>query len=168
MGEVWKEIVLLSEIYKISSSGIVINPRTGKPISIGISNNGYPRVSIKRNKKTKNFSLHRLLLMAFVRLPKEGEECRHLDGNKLNYSLANLKWGTQSENMQDRIKHGKIPFQGVKNPASKLTEEKVLEIDFLILQNISKIEIAKKFGISTRTVRSIGTHSTWKYLWNKP
>ena len=171
MEEMWKEVILLNEVYKISSFGIVVNPRTGNPLYVEIPASGYPSLSIKRNKKVKHFRLHRLLLMVFVRLPKEGEEGRHLDGNRLNYSLDNLKWGTKSEICQDAIKH-KTRYQpdnkGSKSGNSKLSDEQALEIDSLISKGVRLGEIAKRFCVSLTTVWSIKTRKTYKYLWNKP
>jgi hypothetical protein len=46
------------------------------------------------------------VLEAFVGPRPPGLECRHLDGNPANSVLANLAWGTHSENMQDRVRHG--------------------------------------------------------------
>lgn len=50
--------------------------------------------------------LHRLVLLAFIGPCPKGQECRHLDGNRQNNRLNNLKWGTRSENAQDRLRHG--------------------------------------------------------------
>jgi hypothetical protein len=33
-------------------------------------------------------------------------ECRHLDGNSLNNTLENLRWGTKAENETDKFLHG--------------------------------------------------------------
>jgi len=44
--------------------------------------------------------------MAFRGLPKPGEVCRHLNGNPHDNRLDNLSWGTPSENMLDKARHG--------------------------------------------------------------
>ena len=46
---------------------------------------------------TKTY-LHRLVLETFVGPCPSGEECSHLDGNKTNNCLENLKWSTRAEN----------------------------------------------------------------------
>lgn len=52
--------------------------------------------------------VHRIVLLAFVGPCPEGYECRHLDGDRTNNRLSNLKWGTAAENTQDKIAHGTL------------------------------------------------------------
>ena len=159
MEEVWKNVVSADSYYEISTTGLVRNKLTGKILVGGISCQGYPCVYLRKNGTSRRFYLHRLLLIVFVRLPKEGEQGRHLDGNPLNYNLSNLKWGTSSENRKDAIKHGTayIPNNklGSKSRNSKLTDEQVLEIHSLTLQGFTLKKIANKFNVSTSTILSI-------------
>lgn len=43
---------------------------------------------------------------AFLGPRPDGLETRHLDGNPANNSARNLRYGTKSENAQDRVRHG--------------------------------------------------------------
>jgi formamidopyrimidine-DNA glycosylase len=45
-------------------------------------------------------------MLAFIGPCPDGLERRHLDGKYLNDHLDNLAYGTRTENMQDRVKHG--------------------------------------------------------------
>lgn len=47
--------------------------------------------------KKKNWTLHRLVMLAFVWI-KEWLEINHIDGDKSNNSLENLEWVTSKEN----------------------------------------------------------------------
>lgn len=67
---------------------------------------GYPRVCLHLMRKLRTFRVHELVLLAFVGPLPAGMETRHLDGNKGNAALTNLHYGTQSENMLDRVRHG--------------------------------------------------------------
>lgn len=79
----------------------------GKDIKQFISG-AYLSVKLAKAGITKTTYVHELVLLAF-----EGErpalngrcEIRHLDGDKLNNRLSNLKYGTVSENMADRKLH---------------------------------------------------------------
>lgn len=54
--------------------------------------NGYPAVNIVKNGRRGTYYVHRLMLEAFGPTRPSGYECRHLDGNRLNYFLkARLK-----------------------------------------------------------------------------
>jgi hypothetical protein len=42
--------------------------------------------------------VHRLLAIAFIPNPENKPQVDHVDGDKLNYSLSNLRWAFQGEN----------------------------------------------------------------------
>ncbi len=165
--------------YYISKEGKVYNKKTG----IGIPRelwgkyrelkpnivNGYKRITFCRNNKIKSVPLHRLLLTTFVEKRPEGMESRHLDGNKLNNNLSNLRWGTRLENGKDRVTHG-TSLQGKKNPNAKLKEQDVIKIREMVKNNWKKNgsrggrckEIAKMFGVSVSSICRIVKEERWK------
>lgn len=49
---------------------------------------------------------HVVVLEAFVGPRPSGHEALHLDANRANASLSNLKWGTRSENQLQRVADG--------------------------------------------------------------
>ena len=63
---------------------------------------GYEVVSLR----DKTYRLSRLILMTFARLPEEGWQAAHLDGNPSHNSLDNLAWKTRTENEHDKHRHG--------------------------------------------------------------
>lgn len=106
--------------------------------------------------------VHRAVLLAFVGPPPKNQECRHLDGNPKNNNLENLKWGTHSENMQDRKRHGTYEY-GEKNPHVKLTEKTVLEIRAIGKQKTLE-KIRKEYGISIGNASAIINRKTWTHI----
>lgn len=68
---------------------------------------GYLTVKLCRDNTCRMWFVHRLVLMAFVGEAPAGSEARHLDGDSSNAALANLAWGTHSENMLDQVRHGR-------------------------------------------------------------
>jgi hypothetical protein len=67
---------------------------------------GYRIVLIWVDGKKRIRLIHRMVLEAFVGPCPEGMECRHLDGDRANNTLTNLCWGTHTENIRDRGRHG--------------------------------------------------------------
>lgn len=57
----------------------------------------------------RNVLVHRLVLIAFVGPAPDGMHALHCDGNPANNRLANLRWGTPSENSYDAVRHGAHP-----------------------------------------------------------
>ncbi|HEY1174793.1 MAG TPA: HNH endonuclease signature motif containing protein [Phytomonospora sp.] len=72
-------------------------PVTSGHLSVGL----YP---LPRNKVTRH--VHALVARAFLGPAPEGLEVRHLDGDKAHNGVENLAYGTRSENVLDRVRHG--------------------------------------------------------------
>lgn len=109
--------------------------------------------------------VHRLVLSAFVRVRRRGEECRHLDGNPKNNRLENLVWGTRLENMADRKRLGEEnPARGERAGNAKLTEETVRHIRHRISRGQSYSAIGRELGVNHNTVRHIAIGRCWGWL----
>ena len=105
--------------------------------------------------------VHRLVLMAFVGLPGDGQECRHLDGNPANNELVNLAWGTHKENEKDKYRH-KTRRVGERHWKAKLSENDVLEIRSMYQGGMPIKEINEMFDI--QDAHHIVHRKTWKHL----
>jgi hypothetical protein len=119
--EVWKSILGYEGLYEVSDMGRVRSVDRMVPAKNGTSRfypsviksqrldkNGYPRVNLTDKGVQSSVWVHTLVLNAFVGpMPEWAKLCRHLDDVKTNNTLANLQWGTQSENEQDKIKNGR-------------------------------------------------------------
>jgi len=85
----------------------------------------------------------------------------HKDDVKTNCKLSNLRYGTQSENVRDAVKTGRL-----KNVNRKLTDEQVLEIMSMRDKRddkgkkLKQVDIAKKYGVSSATVLVIWSGDT--------
>lgn len=70
-------------------------------MKLQVDKDGYLYVKLydREHKKYKHCRIHRLVLENFDRMPKdEKEECHHIDGNRQNNNIKNLKWVTRQEN----------------------------------------------------------------------
>lgn len=89
-----------------------------------LDKDGYYRVHLGFNGKKKSYSVHRMVLMAFVGIPPKGYEGCHNNGISHDNRLENLRWGTPLENAQDRVRHGSYK-RGKDHPmyGKKMTQE---------------------------------------------
>ncbi len=70
---------------------------------------GYRTVALCRDGVQKNFTVHSLVMLAFVGPLPKGQLVRHLNGSKTDNRLTNLAYGTYSENAHDKVAHGGHP-----------------------------------------------------------
>jgi hypothetical protein len=64
--------------------------------------NGYHLVGLWENGKQKMYSVHRLVLTLFKCECPNGYECDHIDRNRINNYIDNLRWVTRYENNMNR------------------------------------------------------------------
>jgi hypothetical protein len=86
---------------------------TGKILEVNISNKGYFSVCLYKNKKCKKLLIHRLVAIAFIENPDDKIDVDHIDGNRKNNNVMNLRWATRSENNMNQ-KLRKDNHSGVK------------------------------------------------------
>lgn len=82
--------------YYITTSGVVMNERT--VIQGSIANNGYRRVSLRKDSKTYYRNVHRLVAETFLIRKANDYMINHKDKNKLNNHVDNLEWCNHSHN----------------------------------------------------------------------
>ena len=123
---------------------------------------GYRIVRVFSNYREKWRHVHALILAAFVGPRPRGMVSRHLDGNKDNNAIANLCYGTQAENMQDRRLHGRDPI-GERNGRAVLTREQAEEIRYLVASGHSHSKVAARFGVCKGAVTDIVKGRNWRF-----
>ena len=108
--EQWLPVPGYELCYQVSSAGRVWSiPRyktRGGYLRPSVSRWGYLQVGLCRDSKTSTRFVHCLVAAAFLGPRPDGLEVRHLDGNPRNNVVPNLRYGTKSENAQDRLRHG--------------------------------------------------------------
>lgn len=81
----------------------IYSKRSGRQLTPYKGSDGYMHVQYRiENKKSHRNRLHVILAHCFIPNPNNYKYVNHKDSNKLNNSLDNLEWCTNSEN----VKHG--------------------------------------------------------------
>ena len=80
--------------YFIDETGVVY--KNGRKLKV--QKNQYLSYIMSVNGRKTYQSLHRLLAVAYLGEPKEGQVVNHKDGNKYNNDISNLEWCNRSEN----------------------------------------------------------------------
>lgn len=108
--EEWRQVVG-SPDYQVSDRGRVISYKRKTPKVMRLTRQkGYLHVTIAMGALGRvRRTVHSLVAEAFIGPRPTGLQVRHLDGDGENNQVANLAYGTNSENMQDRLRHGRDP-----------------------------------------------------------
>lgn len=106
----WRPVPGHETNYEVSDDGRVRSrprPRTkGGLLRCKVGKRGYLAVSLVSGGRQETREVHRIVAAAFIGPRPPGQEVRHLDGDPLNCNLANLRYGTRSQNVRDKRRHG--------------------------------------------------------------
>lgn len=104
----FKPIPGYERYYLATPEGLIWSVRSKRFLSNGTHTEaGYIQVALTVNNVSKLKYVHRLMALAFFGDPPPGKNfVLHGDGNPSNNRVENLRWGNQSENMSDAVKHG--------------------------------------------------------------
>lgn len=103
--EMWADIPGYNGKYLISTYGRVLSlKRNGIPRDTIISpiHDRYLYISL-RNGERKKYTVHRLVAMTFLPNPNNLPQIDHIDGNRYNNHVSNLRWVTAMENSHNPL-----------------------------------------------------------------
>ena len=99
--EVWRFVKSYEGMYKVSNLGRVMNARTGRILKAGTSNMGYQIVSLRKNSKSSTKKIHRIVCQAFLTNPENKRCTDHINHNRADNNLLNLRYATHQENSRN-------------------------------------------------------------------
>lgn len=117
----WRDIKGFEDSYEVSDTGLVrskkrivsfYSPKRGRhgekhlkavTLKPGFSR-GHAHVGLKKNGKSYDFYVHRLVVSAFLPNPKKYKEVDHINRNRSDNRLENLRWCSSQHNHWNRGK----------------------------------------------------------------
>ena len=170
--EEWKEIIFDDNIsenekFKISNYGRIINCKLDKEFLVKeYFINGYQNLPVKQKKNGKHTSryVHRLVAEHFLEKNDGEEYVIHLNYDKTDNRVENLKWATKREKELHQFSNPN--WEGVikkrNKKIGKLSEGKVKIIKRQLKNNRTRINmIAKRFGVSDTQIHRIKKGENW-------
>jgi hypothetical protein len=168
MKEIWKDVPGYKGNYQVSSIGRVRNQE--KIMKQKETRSGYLTIEFKRNKKRVYKQIHRLVAEAFLDTFNNDLIVDHIDMDKKNNCINNLRMATTQQNAANAHKKLKTSsrFKGVSIEKSRLKkykanitiDGKTITIGFFGNENEAAIEYDRKaieyFGEFARTNKMLG------------
>jgi len=165
MQESWLEIDGTNGRYSVSDLGRVRSnwadvPRRNLPHRVRIEKvtflrahvhtTGYLRVSLGREKQCY---LHRLVAQAFLPNPELLPQVDHIDGDRQNNQLLNLRWVTAQQNAVAGGDRHQWEAQKIASAKRRIHDVRKNEYQALVDQGYSLRAIARMFGTSHSAIR---------------
>lgn len=175
--ELWADIPEYEGLYQASSLGrvkslarevlaynfpakrMVMKSVAEKVLSLKKYGKDYLGVHLYKNGVDSKFYVQRVILSAFKGKNPEGMVACHINGNRKDNRIENLRWDTPKNNEADKLIHGTRCF-GEKHGNSKFSNEQV----FWIRSGVTYEEVSKKIDISRGQYRNIVNGVAWPHL----
>lgn len=91
------------EFYMINREGKIWSLHYNRELKTQLTRDGYLKITLTNGMKGNNKrSLHRLLAIQYIPNPDNLEQVDHIDMNKLNNNLDNLRWVSHSTNCRNK------------------------------------------------------------------
>jgi hypothetical protein len=177
-GEVWKPLVFsgsreLRNRYAVSSNGRIASYREdvtedGKLLN-GSLTTGYRTLNLHRPGHKGTLYIHRELAKLFIKRPSTRHKfVIHVNHNKLDNSVKNLRWATLEEMIQHQQKSpAKIAYkkkQATRETGLKLNASQVRRIKDMLNNKNRRMtikQLAVKYDVSEMTMYRIKSGENW-------
>lgn len=124
--EIWKPVVGYEGLYEVSSYGRVRSLDRydgrgwwikGRILKLIMDKKGYLTVGISKNNHRQTFKVHRLVALHFIPNIENKPEIDHINTDKTDNRVENLRWVTPKENSNNPISivNKSESKKGVKN-----------------------------------------------------
>lgn len=174
MSERWKPVVGFIG-YEVSARGRVRSMiwrgrgnrqkpnATPKILKAWLGDDGYRRITLRRDGKSYARKVAWLVLEAFVGPRPARHDACHNDGERTNDARLNLRWDTRRANLADRGAHGTLN-RGDRNGAATLKPSDVRSIRTRLAAGDAMRAIAEAFNVHQSTISKIKRGERWGWL----
>lgn len=148
--------------YIVQEDGVIVGKR-GTPLTPHDNGKGYLIVNLQVGKNRLCKAVHRLLAECFIPNPLSLSDVDHIDGNRANNKLDNLRWVTHGDNIKHSFDLENRSATGVENANNIFDEETVRTVCKLLEQGLMPAEI-RNLGFDYSLARTIRSRKNWRSI----
>jgi hypothetical protein len=152
--EGYYEVSNFGRVRSLARRDCIGRQNAGRILQGNLNSHGYLQVTLCKDRKNFIFPIHTLVAKAFIGKRPAGKQLDHIDGNKINNCVWNLRYLSPVENIRSGI------FLGLHKPR-KLDYETSVEIRRLSIEGMSYADIARKFNITRQYARRVALGRAW-------
>ena len=121
---------------------------------------GYNRIKLRNDEGREAFLVHRIVAQEFIPNPKNKPWVDHINGNRKDNSVDNLRWSTESENGANKItaKNNRLGVKGVT--LSKNKDRYVAQHKRIYLGTFDTVEEASE-AYKKKAIELFGEFAKW-------
>lgn len=150
----FKYIPQYEGLYSIDKKGTVFSHKRGRILAPYLNHGGYLLVGLYKEGKRNRLSVHRLVALTHIPNPDNLPEIDHIDANRQNNSVDNLRWCTRQGNCNNPIylKKRADSMKGENNRlyGKHLSEEVRLKMSAARMGRVVSKETREKIGNANR------------------
>ena len=125
--DLWKDIPEFENLYQANTNGEIKSlnhlrknskgeyENKGKLLKFNKNNSGYFQVRLSKNGIAKTYRVNRLIAITFIDNPLNKETVYHVNGNKTDNIVENLKWATRKEQTKHMHEILGVPYADCSN-----------------------------------------------------
>lgn len=165
LGETVLKFVIIPnfENYKINELGEIYNIKTNKKLSTYIGIDNYEHCVLYKKGKRYRKRIHSLMGKAFLGNP---QVVCHIDNNKSNNRLSNLKGATHKENIQDA--YNDHLYKSTNNVAVIITDTTTGQVyKTKSMREAERITGVDRHRIKTFLTGSRNNYTKWDFKYNE-
>ena len=142
-----KDIKGYEGLYAITSCGKVWSYRRQRFLKASMSKDGYMRVGLHKNGKSRTIEIHRLVAEAYIPNPENKPQVNHKDEIKTHNYINNLEWATNKENMNYGTRIERMKETKKRNGSASFGKPS---------KPVYCVELDKIFDSTCQTARELG------------
>lgn len=154
--------------YAVTDDGRVWSYVSCKWLSSPLNDWGYPRLNLRTNNHSTQFTVHRLVAMAFCKKNEGCNEVNHIDGDKTNNRSDNLEWVTSSQNSQHAwdtgLQRNNLGIYAAQKARRRFSSQAVIAIRQMSEAGFTRRVISALYDCSEGSVQKIVSFQSYKEI----